>query len=489
MPMHANDAKGRRVATATAADTAAPAAPPAPPPAASTCPRCGKQFKNYQSRNAHLQFCKVTTANPPAAALPADVQASLRRSEAALANNNSAFNNLPPVAALPADVQASLRRSEAALANSASAFNNLGVVEMSIPQPQPQTTNTNENILPPQQQQISNREQQQQQQQQLKKKSTKITKKQKDLCFKFFAEQKYSRNENLPTGQHNKVFLDFLKNNNLNRDQAKRQLDNWKDIKYDYYGQIITSNADERREIMLSHLPDDPSDFLKTVLGKMAATNDGVLKENNWYNAAAKKHPYIDKHLTNMMVGPFKDIFLSILDRYVEIAVSVFPEQAKNCGNTDMTFYNEKETMVHKTFDDKFYEKVQLFDDDLNLENIGDTKKEQRERFRMWKVLYIQIEEKMYYDWCRTSCIDELPPIKIVLDDSISKYSENTLYYTAGCILKGIGKAIKVKTRAISLFVSSPYAHSIGVERAEHDGLPFRLTQVSSCTIIPISKV
>ena len=453
MPMQANDAKGRRVATATA-DTA----PPAPPaPAASTCQRCGKQFKTYQSRNAHLQFCEVETANPPAAALPADVQALLRRSEAALANN-------------------------------ASAFNNLGVVEMSIPQPQPQTTNTNENILPPQQQQISNREQQQQQQQQLKKKSTKITKKQKDLCFKFFDEQKYSRNENLPTGQHNKVFLDFLKNNNLNRDQAKRQLDNWKDIKYDYYGQIITSNADERREIMLSHLPDDPSDFLKTVLGKMAATNDGVSKENNWYNEAAKKHPYIDKHLTNMMVEPFKDIFLSILERYVEIAVSVFPEQAKNCGNIDMTFYNEKETMVHKIFDDKFYEKVQLFDDDLNLENIGDTKKE-RDRFRMWKVLYIQIEEKMYYDWCRTSCIDELPPIKIVLDDSISKYSENTLYYTAGCILKGIGKAIKVKTRAISLFVSSPHAHSIGVERAEHDGLPFQLTQVSSCTIIPISKV
>ena len=466
MPMHANDAKGRRVATATAdtappAPPAAPAAPAAPTPDASTCPRCGRQFKNYRSRNAHLRHCKVTTANPPAAALPADVQASLRR-------------------------------SEAVLANSASAFNNLGVVEMSIPQPQPQpqTTNTNENILPPQQQQISNREQQQQQQQQLKKKSTKITKKQKDLCFKFFDEQKYSRNENLPTGQHNKVFLDFLQNNNLNRDQVKRQLDNWKDIKYDYYGQIITSNADERREIMLSHLPDDPSDFLKTVLGKMAATNDGVSKEDNWYNAAAKKHPYIDKHLTNMMVEPFKDIFLSILDRYVEIAVSVFPEQAKNCGNTDMMFYNEKETMVHKTFDDKFYEKVQLFDDDLNLENIDDTKKEQRERFRMWKVLYIQIEEKMYYDWCRTSCIDELPPIKIVLDDSISsKYSENTLYYTAGCILKGIGKAVKVKTRAISLFVSSPHAHSIGVERAEHDGLPFRLTQVSSCTIIPISKV
>ena len=85
----------------------------------------------------------------------------------------------------------------------------------------------------------------------------------------------------------------------------------------------------------------------------------------------------------------------------------------------------------------------------------------------------------MFYEWSRTSYIDDLPPIKIVLDANISKYSLGILYYSAGCLLKKITNSCKTQNLERQDISNCIFElHSIGGDEAKAMGLPVDVTNV-----------
>ena len=313
------------------------------------------------------------------------------------------------------------------------------------------------------------------------KKTKRITQEQKDACFKFFKETKYNRNSKLPTGgtTSNSMLLNFLETNGISRGQMRTQLNNWKKKKYEFYGEVYETDPVKVRQLIASHLPDDPSDFLDNVLRKMIATKDTSSKDM-WFAIAAKKHEYFNQVLPKMNLEPFKSIFLGILDKYIDIATNVFPKQAKLCCNSDMDFYETKMNMVKDEFE-KFHNAIKVYDGKLDLDECHDEKIKERKREKKWKMMYAQIEEKLYYEWCLSSYIDDLPPISIVINEgNINKYSCEILYYTAGCVLNKIDQKAnrkkETKTKDVCGFLS--FLHSIDASEAEEYKLPYKLTKV-----------
>ena len=167
------------------------------------------------------------------------------------------------------------------------------------------------------------------------------------------------------------------------------------------------------RDLITSHLPDDPSNFLDNVLCKMIATKD-TSKKGVWFATGVNVLEYFNNVLPKINLEPFKSFFLGILNKYIDIATEVSPDRAKLCCNSDMDFYNKKTKMVEDEFE-TFYNPIKVYDSKLNLDECLDEKIKERKREKKWKMLYKQIEEKLYYKWCLSSYIDELPPISIVI--------------------------------------------------------------------------
>ena len=399
------------------------------------CQRCNQSFQSYQARNAHLQFCR-----------PAE--------DTAIAKTDSSSKN---------PLRKNIKTGEAIKKPANNKRITITKTDSStLKNPFCKKSKTGEAIEEPTKT--------------IKKK--RITKKQIDACFKYFDEANFNRNKNLPTGglDNNFVFLNFLKDNELTRDQVKTQLKNWKRRKYEYFGEVYEDDPKKARETISSHLHDEPFVFLKNVIDKMVDTPTCKKDKPSVYALPASEHPYIKDILPDMAEGPFKNIFLDILEKYVDIGVEVFPQQAKNCDTADQTFYIKKQEMVEHRFG-LFYTEIKVFDNVLNLDDTWDESKKERERRKMWKRLYKQIEEKMFTDWCHTSYTDELPPIVIVLSGNINTHSFEVLYYTAGCILKKIGLTKKKDTKSISIVVCNSNS-LVDFSTAKANGLPFELTKV-----------
>ena len=399
------------------------------------CQRCNQPFQSYQARNAHAQFC-------------------LKAEDNAIAKTDSSSKNpLRKNIKTGEAIKEPTNNKRIAITKTDSSTSKNSFCKKS---------KTGEAIEEPTKT--------------IKKK--RITKKQIDACLKYFDEANFNRNKNLPTGgsDNNFVFLNFLKDNELTRDQVKTQLKNWKRRKYEYFGEVYEDDPVKVRETISSHLHDEPFVFLKNVIDKMVDTPTCKKDKSSVYALPASEHPYIKDILLDMAEGPFKNIFLDILEKYVDIGVEVFPQQAKNCDTADQTFYLKKQKMVEDQFG-LFYTEIKVFDNVLNLDDTWDESKKERERRKMWKRLYKQIEEKMFTDWCHTSYTDELPPIVIVLSGNINTHSFEVLYYTAGCILKKIGLTKKKDTKSISIVVCNSNS-LVNFSTAKANGLPFELTKV-----------
>ena len=82
--------------------------------------------------------------------------------------------------------------------------------------------------------------------------------------------------------------------------------------------------------------------------------------------------------------------------------------------------------MVDKTCT-TFCDEIQKFDFPAELDLCRNLE------MRDWRLLFFhQIEDKMYFKWCRESFIDGLPPISIDLKNNVSNYALELIYYTAG---------------------------------------------------------
>ena len=430
MSTHANDTKGHRVATTTA-DTA--------PAAASTwgC-GCGRKFDTYQAKNAHLRFCKGKKPTATATAARSIATVSTASSSSLLLqlvdDNNQATTSQATTMANDNDQPEYSAQEMAAEPAEVLATGQ---------------TNTRK----------------------------RINKDQIAACFNFFKQNGYTRNKKIPRGtmKADSSLLKFILEHNLTRDQMKTQLNNYKKKEFEYYGEVYECDPEEARRIISSHLPDEPFDFLKCVINKMIKIPTDAKMKTSPFAVAASVHKYIKDTLPMMMKDPFKTVFLDIIEQYIEIGVEVFPEQAKNCDTSDATFYDKKQKMVTDKFV-AFYNDIQEYDDVLNLDATLNDEGKERQRKKCWLRLYLQVEEKLFTEWCHTSYTDELPPIAIVLEGNINRHSFEVIYYTAGIILKKIGATKRKETKIISLFLFTD--NKILLQTAEDEGLACGLTKV-----------
>ena len=219
-------------------------------------------------------------------------------------------------------------------------------------------------------------------------------------------------------------------------------------------------------------MPLNPAGFLKEVLEEMMAPE--VRGIRNWHNImAATEHAYYNPMLRKMMADPFKSIILGTLKNYVEIATDVFPEQAKCCKAADANFFLRKMSMMDKTCT-TFCDEIKKFDFPAELDLCRNVK------MCRWRLFFHQIEDKMYFKWCRKSFVDGLPPISIDLESNFSNYALEIIYYTADCVLRKIEKSAKNDIDRKDISISLFNQHSVDVLEAEQANLPIALTKVSN---------
>ena len=159
-----------------------------------------------------------------------------------------------------------------------------------------------------------------------------ITKRQKEACFEFFIKHEFSKAAKLPIGKTSDLaiaFNNFLSTEDLQREQVRKQLLSWKNKKYKFHDCIFKKTPHEIQEIIHSHMPVEKSEFITDVIEKMMTTTN-VDGKTEWHTQAAESNTYFDKVLPKMVVDPFKDIFVFILDQYVSIATTTFPQKATN---------------------------------------------------------------------------------------------------------------------------------------------------------------
>ena len=70
-------------------------------------------------------------------------------------------------------------------------------------------------------------------------------------------------------------------------------------------------------------------------------TTKNVEGKTEWHTQATESNTYFDKVLPMMVVDPFKDIFGFILDQYVSIAMTTFPQKTANCKASDLAVEDE----------------------------------------------------------------------------------------------------------------------------------------------------
>jgi hypothetical protein len=303
-------------------------------------------------------------------------------------------------------------------------------------------------------------------------KPKRITKEQASNCFKFFDDHSFHRGSTLPRVGGMNDFDNLLKSSHISRDQAVRQFHNWKKHKYEHWGETYNNDPNELKELLEGHMPVEKTEFLQDLLKMMSPVKEGKLeKELTYWNRAGYLHRFHEIHHL-LLEDPFKSIVLSIIDQYVSIGVDTFPEQAKLLKSAETKFYRAKTSMVEDKLGE-FLKAVESFDFPEVLKDFKTLPK------LKWRLFYYDLEEKIYYQWCRASFVDGLPPIKIKFENHVSEYALDMLYYTAGFVLQGVHKSGKRMPETRAIRTALYLKHSIGSQAADTAGLPTGITKVS----------
>ena len=406
----------------------------------STCPWCGNQFKTHQGRNAHLRFCKEKPTNTATAAFG-------KTTSTATAIPKEVQDNLGPYRT---------SKSTTTKKNTTTATSTLAAAASGV---DTSAQNT----------------------QRKKQKTVPINHEQKQACHDFFNEQKYQPGTKLPTtGTRAAALFVLIDETGLTRPQVKRQLQVWKGIKFENHGKQFPRTPSQIKEIIKSHMIVEQEEFIFDVIEKMMTTTTGIIGKTTWHTMAATEHPFYNIVLPLMVKeDQFKRIFISILDGYASIGAEVYPEKTMDCKSADYKFNSKRIVMANDKFDDFFQFILDgPFDEHLvRLEEVEDEDEMQDERFKTWKRFYTQLEEKLHYDWCRTSYVNDLPPVTIDLNCKVDKYASEILYYTAGCLFKKIENIAKKKQEFRDMSAKMITLHSIGYEDACHEELPVDITK------------
>jgi hypothetical protein len=194
-----------------------------------------------------------------------------------------------------------------------------------------------------------------------------------------------------------KDFDDLLKSNQISRNQDVRQFSNWKKHKFQFWGESYKNDPNEVRKLLEGHMPLEKTEFLQALLEKMSPVP--TKKPTYWNHVACRLQ--FDKIYHLLLDDPFKSIILSILDQYVSIGVDTLPEQAKLLKSAESKFFHKKTSMVEEKIVE-FLNAVESFDFPEALQDFKTLEE------RRWLIFFYDLEEKIYYQWCRASFVGDL---------------------------------------------------------------------------------
>jgi hypothetical protein len=156
-----------------------------------------------------------------------------------------------------------------------------------------------------------------------------------------------------------------------------------------------------------------------------------------------------------------KGVLYSIIDSYVTIASKVFPEKASLVSKTESKFYFKKRAFVLSKCTD-FLEKMK----EDNVRNEVETME--------LKVIYFDIEQKIYYWWCHMGYLEQRPQVEIVVDvGRVGEYTKPVVYYISGWLLSLLNGTAQKRFPALKKVLKAYYLwHTLTSDEAEAADLP-----------------
>ena len=285
-----------------------------------------------------------------------------------------------------------------------------------------------------------------------------------DELFRFFDDENFARNQNLPKGTSNERLNAIYVRHSLKPSQAARQLVNWKAKKFGLSEKTFSHRPETVRKSVEEFTSGDSESFAEFVIDSMLpqkTSSPEAFKTN--YSMSTKRRENL---LQSLLLGSNAFLLAMVVetvDAYTEKIVEVMPKVSKMVPDADLKFSLWRKRNA--------FEKAQAFA--LAAKNNFCTY--QSESMEELRLLFLSIEDVMGREWGERAYEVSTPEIVIppIGENKVHPYSEGVLYYTAGWTLHGLGNVTKKQYPTLFNWASkfSEY-NSVTKEEAAKLGLP-----------------
>ena len=276
-------------------------------------------------------------------------------------------------------------------------------------------------------------------------------------------------NKNLPQGEgyHNSEFGKIVLEFGLNREQVRRQLNNYKDAKYGNSQIKLILDADQLEEKIRMGLSMTTIDFVTSTLSRILSKDSSSSADFINFSAILDTFPADARNFVIMLAeNPEHDCVIllrDVVDHFITAAAEKFPKAAAGLSSAEVGF--QRSVLERKNyFVGKWMDKyTTIISTNMNLQKFG----------RLGQFLHNQL----YMEWAHSAIDDERPSVSFPDESIVGKYALPVIYYVAGWTLHSASKALTIAQGKRSKFHLFVNGHSIGKEAAQNDRLPTAIVE------------
>jgi hypothetical protein len=307
-----------------------------------------------------------------------------------------------------------------------------------------------------------------------------ITGEAKKEFHEYFDKVNWTRNRKLPGNGRLPELDQIITKYGLKREQASRQLLNWKKKRYEFAGRVFSLDTDIIREIVDDHMTMEPFDFVMSAIEDMMPPNEkkSTRKKDEFSQLFCEtfgdqeqgEAPSLGPEVLTLFINPeldFVDYFTTIPKGYSDLAVKCFPKTATMVDDAEFDFTLERRRNTYGGWWEDFYEIVE----ESRRTGYMPVACESLSKID-WRTPFLRVEEQLYFQWSTQNYEANMPPIKIALEAEVHEYSKGVLYYTAGWIVSGLHEAAGIAAKKKRYFRKLAVLHSLTKSDAETQELP-----------------
>lgn len=297
----------------------------------------------------------------------------------------------------------------------------------------------------------------------------------------YFTRRQWPRNKTMPKVNVDGGLDDIINKHGLKRNQASRQLRNWKAAKYDNSQvSLIHLKPEDIKESICESISMELDHYVSSYSGIIAEGGEvpGCPDNTNLCQligesteGGAKKG--MAKFIHDNPTHQSSKIFVNLVEKWIECVVKDFPKRAKQLGDAELTFL----VNVNK-------EKVSSLEEWKHLFGSDEFPLGTRMSKPQFGYFFLLSAEALFFYWCRTMVDDDRRAIEIPDKDLVAKYSQEVVYYVAGWTLQRASLAKTVGELDRFKYQQFATSHNTTIDTAKQASLPYELVELRQKKIL-----